>query len=81
MIILEFSMGVWMQGRVPSQLCLIHKPMEQNPKHRRYFDLADRVYSLHDNQARVMKDRNGVPADFEISGEDAVALILKAAVL
>jgi len=81
MIILEFSMGVWLQGRVPSQLCVIRSPMEQNPKHRRYVELADRVYSLHGTHARVMKDRNGVPTDFDISGEDAVALVLKAVVL
>lgn len=81
MIILEFSMGVWLQGRVPAQLCVIHSPMEQNPKHRRYVELADKVYSLQGTQARVMKDRNGVPTDFEISGEDAVALVLKAVVL
>ena len=74
-------MGVWMQQRVPSMLCVIRSPMEQNPKHRRYLELADRAYFLNGTKARVVKDRNGVPTDFELSREDAVALVLKAVVL
>lgn len=81
MIILEFSMNVWLQGRVPAQLCIIHTPLEQHPKHRRYVDLADRVYSLHGTRAMVLKDRYKPPGNFDISGEDAVALVLKATVL
>lgn len=74
-------MDIWMQGRVPSQLCVIRGPMEPTPKHRLYVQLANKVYSLQGNRARVMKNRNGVLTDFDISGEDAVALVLRASVL
>ena len=82
MIVLEFSDAmVDFHKRAPSRICVIHQPMEQNPKHRRFFEIAERAYVIEGTTAKMIKDRYGELRDFYISREDAVALVLKAVVL
>jgi hypothetical protein len=82
MIVLEFSDAmVDFHKRAPAKICVIHRPLEQNPRHRRFFEIADRAYVIEGTTAKVIKDRYGELRDFHISREDAVALVLKAAVL
>lgn len=82
MIVLEFSDAmVKFHKRAPANICVIHQPMEQIPRHRRFFELADKAYVIEGTTAKVIKDRHGELKDFYISREDAVALVLKAVVL
>jgi len=80
MVILEFSEEVVAKGWAPAQLCQILS-LKHNSK--RYIELADKVYVVYTEglTARIIKDRFGVAQDFILSGEDAVALSLKAVVL
>lgn len=82
MIVLEFSdYMVDFHKRAPARICVIHQPMEHIPRNRRFFELAEKVYVIEGTTAKVIKDRYGDLKDFYISGEDAVALVLKAVVL
>jgi hypothetical protein len=82
MIIFEFSDFMVEAGKVPAPVCVMKGPNIQNRTSRHgYMQLAERAYRLDGSYATVMKDRNGSLKDFELSGEDAVALALKAVVI
>jgi hypothetical protein len=73
-----------MSGRAPATVCQVpgQVPGSMLGKDNfRYFQLAERVYTLDGTTAKILKNRNGKLDDFELSKGDAVALILKAVVL
>ena len=82
MIIFEFSTFMVMSGRVPARLCVMKGDLIQNRTSRfSYMQLAEKAYRLDGTLAKMLKNKNGKLEDFELSGEDAVALVLKAVVL
>ena len=82
MIIFEFSDYMVDSGRVPARLCQLNgDPITKRTSRHSYMMLAEKAYALEGTKGYMLKHRNGDLIEFEISGEDAVALVLKAVVL
>ena len=69
-----------MSGRAPATVCQVPGAMLGKDDFR-YFQFADRVYTLNGTKCKMLKNRIGKFDDFELSEGDAVALALKAVVL
>ena len=80
MIFFEFSADMVMLGRIPARLCCIMGKQTAR-RTQNYMQMAEKAYYLQGTQAVMLKNRNGKSDNFELSGEDAVALVLKAVVL
>lgn len=79
MIFFEFSPFVVMSGRVPATLCCLNGA--PSTARTDYMQLAEKAYYLEGTKAVILKNRNGKTDNFDLSREDAVALVLKAVVL
>lgn len=79
-MILEFSADTVASGLAPAELCQILYLKHSTAK---YMNLADKIYTINEEKltGSYIKNRSGQLQDFIISGEDILALALKAVVL
>jgi len=81
MIIFEFSEAFAASGNVPGAICQAPGRVPAVGEFK-YFQFAERVYALDGTTAKMLKNRfTGQLEDFELTREDAVALVLKAVTL
>jgi hypothetical protein len=80
-IIFEFSDYIVESGKLTGPICRLNDGAVRRISRHTYMMFAEKAYFLDGTHATMVKDRSGELKDFELSGEDAVALVLKAVVL